>query len=65
LAIINLLPIPVLDGGHLMFFAIEIVNGAPLSLRKREIAQQVGILIILSLMVFAFYNDISNLFTQK
>jgi regulator of sigma E protease len=65
LAIINLLPIPVLDGGHLMFFAIEIDNGAPLSLRKREIAQQVGILIILSLMVFAFYNDISNLFTQK
>ncbi len=65
LAIINLLPIPVLDGGHLMFFAIEIVNGAPLSLRKREIAQQVGLLIILSLMVFAFYNDISNLFVQK
>lgn len=65
LAIINLLPIPVLDGGHLMFFAIEIVNGAPLSLRKREIAQQVGVLIILSLMVFAFYNDISNLFMQK
>ncbi|ETW95630.1 MAG: hypothetical protein ETSY2_47860, partial [Candidatus Entotheonella gemina] len=65
LAIINLLPIPVLDGGHLMFFAIEIVNGAPLSLRKREIAQQVGILIILSLMIFAFYNDISNLFIQK
>jgi regulator of sigma E protease len=65
LAIINLLPIPVLDGGHLMFFAIEIVNGAPLSLRKREIAQQVGVLIILSLMVFAFYNDISNLFVQK
>jgi regulator of sigma E protease len=65
LAIINLLPIPVLDGGHLMFFAIEIVNGAPLSLRKREIAQQVGILIILSLMVFAFYNDISNLFMPQ
>jgi regulator of sigma E protease len=65
LAIINLLPIPVLDGGHLMFFAIEIVNGAPLSLRKQEIAQQVGILIILSLMIFAFYNDIANLFLQK
>lgn len=65
LAIINLLPIPVLDGGHLMFFAIEIVNGEPLSLRKREIAQQVGLLIILSLMVFAFYNDITNLFIQR
>ena len=65
LAIINLLPIPVLDGGHLMFFAIEIVNGAPLNLRKREIAQQVGILIILSLMIFAFYNDIAKLFFQN
>ncbi len=65
LAIVNLLPIPVLDGGHLMFFAIEIVNGAPLSLRKREIAQQVGILILVSLMIFAFYNDISKLFMQK
>ncbi len=65
LAIINLLPIPVLDGGHLMFFAIEIVNGAPLSLRKREIAQQVGLLLLVSLMIFAFYNDISNLLVQK
>ncbi len=65
LAIINLLPIPVLDGGHLMFFAIEIVNGAPLSLRKREIAQQVGLLLLVSLMIFAFYNDISNLLIQK
>ena len=65
LAIINLLPIPVLDGGHLMFFAIEIVNGAPLNLRKREIAQQVGILLILSLMVFAFYNDITRLLFQN
>lgn len=65
LAIINLFPIPVLDGGHLMFFAIEIVNGAPLSLRKREIAQQVGLLLLVSLMIFAFYNDISNMLVQK
>ncbi len=65
LAILNLLPIPVLDGGHLMFFAIEIVNGKPLSVRKREIAQQVGLVILLSLMLFAFYNDIMNLFLQK
>ena len=65
LAILNLLPIPVLDGGHLLFFAIEIVNGKPLSLRKREIAQQVGIVILLSLMLFAFYNDIMNLFIQR
>jgi regulator of sigma E protease len=62
LAILNLLPIPVLDGGHLLFFAIEIINGKPLSLRKREIAQQVGLVILASLMLFAFYNDIMNLF---
>ena len=62
LGILNLLPIPVLDGGHLLFFAIEIVNGAPLSLRKREVAQQVGLLILVSLMIFAFYNDIMRLF---
>ncbi len=65
LAILNLLPIPVLDGGHLLFFAIEIINGGPLSLRKREIAQQVGLLLLVSLMVFAFYNDIANFFVQK
>ncbi|MGQ4806826.1 Metalloprotease MmpA [Candidatus Entotheonellaceae bacterium PAL068K] len=62
LAIINLLPIPVLDGGHLLFFAIEIINGQPLSLRKREIAQQVGLLVVVGLVFFAFYNDIMNLF---
>jgi regulator of sigma E protease len=61
LAILNLLPIPILDGGHLLFFAIEIVNGKPLSIRKREIAQQVGLLILVGLMLFAFYNDIVNL----
>jgi regulator of sigma E protease len=65
LAILNLLPIPVLDGGHLLFFAIEIVNGKPLSLRKREIAQQVGLLILVCLMLFAFYNDIMNMFFQR
>jgi regulator of sigma E protease len=62
LAILNLLPIPVLDGGHLLFFAIEIINGKPLSIRKREIAQQVGLLLLVGLMLFAFYNDIMNLF---
>lgn len=65
LAILNLLPIPVLDGGHLLFFVIEIVNGAPLSLRKREIAQQVGFVILVSLMIFAFYNDIMKLFFHE
>lgn len=65
LAILNLLPIPMLDGGHLLFFAIEIINGKPLSLRKREIAQQVGLLILVGLMLFAFYNDIMHVFFQK
>lgn len=58
LGILNLLPIPVLDGGHLLFFTIEAILGRPLSLKKREIAQQVGLFLIVSLMVFAFYNDI-------
>jgi regulator of sigma E protease len=58
LAILNLLPIPVLDGGHLLFSLIEWLRGKPVSLRKREIAQQVGMVLIIGLMIFAFYNDI-------
>jgi regulator of sigma E protease len=58
LAILNLLPIPILDGGHLLFSFIEWVRGKPVSLRKREIAQQVGMVLLVALMVFAFYNDI-------
>jgi regulator of sigma E protease len=52
------LPIPVLDGGHLLFSLIEWVRGKPVSLRKREIAQQVGMVLLVGLMIFAFYNDI-------
>jgi regulator of sigma E protease len=58
LGILNLLPIPILDGGHLVFFAIEWIIGKPLSLKKREIAQQVGMFILILLMVFVFYNDV-------
>ncbi len=58
LALLNLLPIPILDGGHLLFFAIEAVLGRPLSLRKREVAQQVGFALLLLLMVLAVYNDL-------
>ena len=61
LAILNLLPVPILDGGHLLFFAIEAVRGGPLSLRMREIAQQVGLALLVALMAFAFYNDIFRL----
>ena len=61
LAILNLLPIPVLDGGHLLFSLIEWLRGKPVSLRKREIAQQVGMVLLVGLMIFAFYNDIFRL----
>jgi len=61
LGILNLLPIPVLDGGHLLFFSIEAAIGRPVSLKTREIAQQVGILLLMMLMVFVFYNDIMRI----
>jgi len=64
LGIINLFPIPILDGGHLVFFIIEGLIGRPLSIKKREIAQQVGLFLIVSLMVFAFYNDIMRFFVK-
>ncbi len=62
LGVINLFPIPVLDGGHIMFIALEILNGGPLSRRKMEIAQQVGLSILLMLMVGAIFNDVSRFF---
>ncbi|MFP5520217.1 MAG: RIP metalloprotease RseP [Bdellovibrionia bacterium] len=61
LFILNLLPIPVLDGGHLVFYSIEVLKGAPLSMRKMEIAQQVGLALLMSLMVFALFNDFTRL----
>lgn len=63
LFLLNLLPVPVLDGGHLLFFSIEAIKGSPISLKKMEIAQQVGLVLLLSLMVFALFNDIRNLLT--
>lgn len=62
LAILNVLPIPVLDGGHLLFFFLEAVRGRPVSIRVREVAQQAGMFVLLMLMVFVFYNDITRLF---
>jgi regulator of sigma E protease len=61
LGVLNLLPIPMLDGGHLLFFVIEAVLGRPLSLRKREVAQQVGFVLLMVIMVFALYNDLTRL----
>jgi regulator of sigma E protease len=64
LGLLNLLPIPVLDGGHLMFFLIEGITGRPVSLRVRQGAQQIGLFLLLSLMVYAFYNDIVRVLTN-
>lgn len=64
LFILNLLPVPVLDGGHLLFFSIEALKGAPISFRKMEIAQQVGLVLLLSLMIFALFNDITHLISS-
>ncbi len=61
LGILNLLPIPVLDGGHIFFFSIEALIGRPIQLKAQEIAQQVGIFLLLSLMALAFYNDIMRI----
>jgi regulator of sigma E protease len=62
--VLNLLPIPILDGGHLLFFAIEAVKRQPLSIRSREVAQQVGLVLLIGLMLFAFRNDIVNLWLK-
>jgi regulator of sigma E protease len=61
LAILNLLPIPVLDGGHLLFYAIEAITRRPVHIKVREYANMVGLFLILGLMVFAFYNDIARI----
>ncbi len=63
LGVLNLLPIPVLDGGHLMYHMIEVVRRRPLSERAMEIAQQVGLSILFVLMAFAFFNDMNRLFS--
>lgn len=62
LAILNFLPIPVLDGGHLLFFFIEAVTGRPVSIKVREVAQQAGIFVLILLMIYVFYNDITRVF---
>jgi regulator of sigma E protease len=63
LGVLNLLPIPLLDGGHLMYYAIEIVKGSPVSERAMELGQRVGLALLLVLMAFAFYNDLNRLLT--
>jgi len=65
LAILNLLPIPVLDGGHLTFLALEAIRRRPLSLRQREVLQQVGLVIILCTMVLVTFNDLNQLVFRR
>lgn len=62
LGVLNLLPIPPLDGGHLMYYGVELLKGSPASERAIEIGQRVGIALLLVLMAFAFYNDLNRLF---
>jgi regulator of sigma E protease len=61
LGVLNILPIPVLDGGHIMFLAIETLRGKALSLKQIEMAQQVGLVLILLIMGVVMKNDISRL----
>jgi len=62
LGILNLLPIPILDGGHILFYVLEMLFRKPLSIRAREILQQIGLAMLLMLMALAFYNDLTRLF---
>lgn len=58
IGLLNLFPIPLLDGGHLMFYAAEVLRGRPLSERTQEMGFRIGLGLVLMLMVFATYNDI-------
>ena len=62
LGVLNLLPIPILDGGHLLFFLIEGILRKPLGERQRELAQQVGLVLLVGVMIFAFWNDFERIF---
>lgn len=64
LGVLNLLPIPILDGGHLLFFLIEGILRKPLAERQREVAQQVGLVLLVGVMIFAFWNDLERIFSH-
>ena len=65
LGVLNLLPIPVLDGGHLFFFVLEAILRRPVKLKLRERAQQVGVFVLILVMIYAFYNDIARFFEGR
>lgn len=64
LGVLNLLPIPLLDGGHLMYYAVEIVKGSPVSERVMDFGQRIGIALLMTMMAFAFYNDLNRLLSS-
>jgi len=64
LGFINLLPVPMLDGGHLLFYAIETIRGRPLSERAQEVGFRIGLAVVVMLMIFATFNDILRLATS-
>jgi regulator of sigma E protease len=64
LGVLNLLPVPILDGGQIVYQTVELIKGSPLSDRSQLVGQQVGILALLLLMSFAFYNDIARILNQ-
>ena len=64
LAFLNLLPIPILDGGQILLFAVEGIKRSPISARTREVTQQIGFLVLVMLMGLAFYNDLSRHWEQ-
>ncbi|MBW1786091.1 MAG: RIP metalloprotease RseP [Deltaproteobacteria bacterium] len=61
LCVLNLLPVPILDGGLIVFLLLELFTGKPLSIRKRELAQKVGLFILVTLMMVVIYNDVTRL----
>jgi regulator of sigma E protease len=62
IGILNLLPIPVLDGGHLMYYTAELIKGSPLSEHTQRLGERIGVILLFGLMLFALFNDLSRLF---